>query len=38
MRFFRDMQNALQAGLLLYRGPFGETGEGSFAETSERNE
>jgi len=32
------MQNALQVGLPLYRGFFGEPGKGSFAGTFERNE
>ena len=36
--FFRNMQNALQAGLSLYRGPVGEAGGGSFAGTFERQE
>jgi hypothetical protein len=38
MRFLRDMQNALQADLPLYKGPFGEPGGGSFAGTFQSNE
>ena len=38
MRFLRDMKNALQAGLLLYRGPVGEPGGGSFAGIFDSNE
>ena len=33
---FWDMQNALYKGLSLHRGPVGEPGGGSFAETFER--
>jgi hypothetical protein len=38
MGFLRDMQNALKAGITLYRGPFVEPGGVSFAGTSEKNE
>ena len=38
MRVLRDMQNALQAGLPLHRGPVGEPGGGSFAGNFERKE
>ena len=33
MRFLRDMKNALWANLPLRRGPVGELGGDSFAET-----
>ena len=36
MRFLRDMQNALEMGLPIHRGPVGEPGGGLFAETFER--
>ena len=38
MRFLRDTQNALSAGLPLHRGPVGEPVGGSFARTFERQE
>jgi len=38
MRFLRDMQNALQTGLSLYRDPVGEHGGRSFTGTFERKE
>jgi hypothetical protein len=38
MRFFRYMQNALQTGLPLHRGPVGEPRGGSFVGTFERKE
>jgi hypothetical protein len=38
MRFLRDIKNALQMGLPLYRGPVGEPGGGSYARTFERKE
>jgi hypothetical protein len=38
MRFLRYMQNALQTGLPLNRGPVGEPGGGSFSGTFERKE
>jgi len=38
MRFSRYMQNALQTGLPLNRGPVGKPGGGSFAGTFERKE
>jgi len=38
MRFLRDIQNALQAGLPLHRGPVGEPGGGSRAGAFERQE
>ena len=38
MRSLRDKQNALWAGLSLYRGPFGEPKGGSIVEAFEGNE
>jgi hypothetical protein len=38
MGFLRDMQNALQVGITLYRGPFVELVGVSFAGTFEKNE
>jgi hypothetical protein len=38
MRFLRDTQNALYAGLPLYRGPFWGTWRGSVFQDFERNE
>jgi len=38
MRSLRDIRNALRAGLLLYRGPFGEPRGGTIVGAFEGNE